>query len=157
ATGTSLDDLNEVVDDLLPKEKSRRKRRDADKGTFEPWNSVCVCEDGECEAEPRKVPTPEDGLCICAFDKLTLDAWPCHPRLIWQNTTCDYCDDHKFCHKRSKSGERQKAHCLCEQGESFCMKYDRVAKILNLWEFFGESAEYSGVITSEEIEALGFG
>ncbi|KAK6009188.1 hypothetical protein OSTOST_25912 [Ostertagia ostertagi] len=118
-------------------------------------NSVCVCEDDECEADAPKVPTESDGMCICAFDRLTQDAWPCHPKAIWQNTTCQFCDDHMFCQKYSKNGERQNEPCLCGNGEAFCM-IDRMAKLLNLWEFFGELSKVTDV-TDDEIEALGFG
>ncbi|PIO76593.1 Amiloride-sensitive sodium channel [Teladorsagia circumcincta] len=93
-------------------------------------NSVCVCEDDECEADA--------------------------PKAIWQNTTCQFCDDHMFCQKYSKNGERQNEPCLCGNGEAFCMKYDRMAKLLNLWEFFGELSKVTD-ITDDQIEALGFG
>lgn len=156
AQASDIDDLKEVavhVKELLP--TGKRLRRDAS-ATFEPANSVCSCEDDECEADSHKVPAPEDSLCICAFDRLTHDAWPCHPRLVWENTTCDFCDDHKFCKKHSDTGERQREPCLCGHGGSFCMKYDRVARLLNLWEFFGDVEKFAGV-TEEEKEALGFG
>ncbi|PIO58577.1 hypothetical protein TELCIR_19984, partial [Teladorsagia circumcincta] len=127
-SGDSLEELEEVVETartVLPLNGSRKKRDKESKGTFEPANSVCMCEDDECEADAPKVPTESDGMCICAFDRLTQDAWPCHPKTIWQNTTCQFCDDHMFCQKYSKNGERQNEPCLCGNGEAFCMKYDR--------------------------------
>ncbi|PIO58419.1 hypothetical protein TELCIR_20147, partial [Teladorsagia circumcincta] len=142
----TLCNLNPYKDSTIRDEESVKKIA----------NSVCVCEDDECEADAPKVPTESDGMCICAFDRLTQDAWPCHPKAIWQNTTCQFCDDHMFCQKYSKNGERQNEPCLCGNGEAFCMKYDRMAKLLNLWEFFGELSKVTD-ITDDEIEALGFG
>ncbi|KAK6049026.1 hypothetical protein COOONC_13470 [Cooperia oncophora] len=140
--GEILEDLKEAVDTtktLLPPVHISRKRRGADsKGTFEP------------------TPTESDKVCICAFDRVTHDAWPCHPKNVWQNTTCQFCDDHMFCQKYSKNGERQNAPCLCGNGEAFCMRYDRMAKLLNLWEFFTEVEKVTN-ISGDEIEALGFG
>uniref|UniRef100_A0A0K0D0N4 Amiloride-sensitive sodium channel n=1 Tax=Angiostrongylus cantonensis TaxID=6313 RepID=A0A0K0D0N4_ANGCA len=61
-----------------------RKRSDGTSGIFEPVNSVCICEeDEECEADPGKVPTESDTMCICAFDRVSHDAWPCHPNVLW--------------------------------------------------------------------------
>ncbi|KAL6737004.1 hypothetical protein Aduo_010684 [Ancylostoma duodenale] len=158
AGAADLEELQHAVEEGKITLKLNRKRREAEsKGSFEPANSVCNCEDDECEADASKIPTESDHMCICAFDRLTHDAWPCHPREMWLNTTCQHCDDHKFCQKRSKTGERHNAPCLCEKGESFCMMYDRVAKILNLWEFFGSSFDYNAEVSDEETEALGFG
>ncbi|CAJ0601742.1 unnamed protein product [Cylicocyclus nassatus] len=156
--GKEIDELEDAIEEGKVSLSSGRMKRDAEqKGTFEPANSVCECEDEECEADAHKVPTAEDHRCICAFDRLTHDAWPCHPREAWLNTTCDFCDEHKFCQKKSKNGEKQNKHCLCEKGESFCMFYDRVAKILDLWDFFGTSFDYTAEVNDDEIEALGFG
>ncbi|EYB98347.1 hypothetical protein Y032_0132g1732 [Ancylostoma ceylanicum] len=158
AGAADLEELEHAVEEGKFSLKLNRKRRETEsKGSFEPANSVCNCEDDECEADAPKIPTDSDQMCICAFDRLTHDAWPCHPRELWLNTTCQHCDDHKFCQKRSKTGERHNAPCLCEKGESFCMMYDRVAKILNLWEFFGSSFDYNAEVSDEETEALGFG
>ncbi|KAK6751236.1 hypothetical protein RB195_002922 [Necator americanus] len=158
AGASELGELENVVDDLKVTLKyDRRKRNVESKGMFEPANSVCYCEEEECEADAPKHPTPTDQLCICAFDRLTHDAWPCHPREQWLNTTCQHCDDHRFCQKRSKTGVRKNEPCLCEKGESFCMLYDRIAKILNLWEFFGSSHDYNAEVSEDETEALGFG
>ncbi|XGW25236.1 hypothetical protein V3C99_006564 [Haemonchus contortus] len=159
-TDQSLEDLEEAVEKaktLLPPDYSERKIRDTGgKGTFEPANSVCVCEDDNCEADAPKTPTETDTMCICAFDRLTQDAWPCHPKAVWQNTTCDFCDDHMFCQKHSKTKERRNLPCLCGDGGAFCMKYDRMAKLLDLWNFFSDVGQATE-ISDEEIEALGFG
>ncbi|EPB75258.1 hypothetical protein ANCCEY_05657 [Ancylostoma ceylanicum] len=132
AGAADLEELEHAVEEGKFSLKLNRKRRETEsKGSFEPANSVCNCEDDECEADA--------------------------PKELWLNTTCQHCDDHKFCQKRSKTGERHNAPCLCEKGESFCMMYDRVAKILNLWEFFGSSFDYNAEVSDEETEALGFG
>ncbi|VDO20316.1 unnamed protein product [Haemonchus placei] len=57
-TDQSLEDLEKAVEKaktLLPPDYSERKIRDTGgKGTFEPANSVCVCEDDNCEADAPK-------------------------------------------------------------------------------------------------------
>uniref|UniRef100_A0A1I7XVE6 Pacifastin domain-containing protein n=1 Tax=Heterorhabditis bacteriophora TaxID=37862 RepID=A0A1I7XVE6_HETBA len=82
----------------------KRKRRGTDnKGVWEPANSVCNCDedsDEECEADSEKE--------------------------NWMNTTCQYCDDHKYCNRKAKTGVlHNNTRCLCERGETFCIMYDQ--------------------------------
>ncbi|VDN27521.1 unnamed protein product [Cylicostephanus goldi] len=147
--GKEIDDLEDAIQEGMVSLSADRMKRDGEqKGTFEP------------------VPTAEDHRCICAFDRLTHDAWPCHPRKKSkngekQNKHCLCEQGESFCmfydRKKSKNGEKQNKHCLCEQGESFCMFYDRVAKIIDLWDFFATSYDYNTEANDDEIEALGFG
>ncbi|VDM79718.1 unnamed protein product [Strongylus vulgaris] len=79
--GEEIDELENAAEEGKVSLISRRRKKDAEqKGTFEPANSVCECEDEECEADTHKTPTATDHRCICAFDRVTHDAWPCHPR-----------------------------------------------------------------------------
>lgn len=63
----------------------RKKRGAGEKGTFEPANSACECdeEDGsnECEERSTEKPSGDNDMCICAFDRQTNDAWPCHRKV----------------------------------------------------------------------------
>ncbi|KAK6029274.1 hypothetical protein OSTOST_04616 [Ostertagia ostertagi] len=100
-SGDSLQELEEVVETartVLPLDGSRKRRDKESKGSFEP------------------VPTESDGMCICAFDRLTQDAWPCHPKAYWQEhhvpMFCGTID--MFCQKYSKNGERQNEPCSAE-------------------------------------------
>ena len=66
--------------------QARRKKRGAgEKGTFEPANSACECEEedgsNECEEKSEEKPTADHDMCICAFDRQTNDAWPCHRKV----------------------------------------------------------------------------
>lgn len=65
--------------------QARKKRSAGEKGTFEPANSACECdeEDGsnECEEKSTEKPSSDNDMCICAFDRQTNDAWPCHRRV----------------------------------------------------------------------------
>uniref|UniRef100_A0A8R1HXL4 Degenerin n=1 Tax=Caenorhabditis japonica TaxID=281687 RepID=A0A8R1HXL4_CAEJA len=156
------DDVYDV--DGITIEARRRKRGAGEKGTFEPANSACECEEeegsSECEERSTEKPSSDNDMCICAFDRQTNDAWPCHRREQWTNTTCQTCDEHYLCSKKAKKGtkrsEIKKEPCMCESKGLFCIKHEHAAMVLNLWEYFGDTLEETD-ITSEEREALGFG
>ncbi|CAB3400023.1 unnamed protein product [Caenorhabditis bovis] len=151
------------LDDITLQAK-RKKRGVGEKGTFEPANSACSCEeDGgsdECEERSTEIPSGNNDYCICAFDRQTNDAWPCHLRQHWQNTTCQSCDEHFLCSKKAKKGTKRsqikKEPCICESKGQFCIKHEHVSSLLNLWEYFGRQETFADV-TQEETEALGFG
>ncbi|KJH47593.1 hypothetical protein DICVIV_06300, partial [Dictyocaulus viviparus] len=71
ANAGDLDELSKMKITAIGIGNSAKKRNVDDIGTIEPANSVCICEDGECEAEPDKVPTKDDTECICAFDRIS--------------------------------------------------------------------------------------
>ncbi|PIC20254.1 hypothetical protein B9Z55_025514 [Caenorhabditis nigoni] len=152
------------MDGITIQARRRRKRGAGEKGTFEPANSACECdeEDGsnECEEKSTEKPSSDNDMCICAFDRQTNDAWPCHRREQWTNTTCQTCDEHYLCSKKAKKGtkrsEIKKEPCICESKGLFCIKHEHAALVLNLWEYFGDTEEFSDIST-EEREALGFG
>lgn len=58
-------------------------------------------EAAECEGELYKEEAPQEIFerCICAFDRNTSDAWPCHLEPTWAKEFCHSCDDHAFCKK----------------------------------------------------------
>ncbi|CAI4226049.1 unnamed protein product [Auanema sp. JU1783] len=142
-----------------------RLKRGGDKGNLEPVNAVCSCEDSsECEVETdeqkRKSDVgEEEAMCICAFDRVTEDAWPCHQKIHWKNTTCHVCDDvHNTCEHKLKRGDKRKKGklpCLCEEKMKFCLRHNHTQTILNLWEILGANSYVDA--SSEETEALGFG
>uniref|UniRef100_A0A914RSV9 Degenerin mec-10 n=1 Tax=Parascaris equorum TaxID=6256 RepID=A0A914RSV9_PAREQ len=101
---------------VSPSSRRRRKRAHARKSNphshmtkssvFEPGYSKCVCDDmedeaAECEGELYKEEEPKEIFerCICAFDRNTNDAWPCHLEPTWTKEFCHSCDDHAFCKK----------------------------------------------------------
>lgn len=99
----------------------------------------------------------DEDLCICAFDRVTEDAWPCHKRAHWNNVTCQACDvEHNTCDYKSKGKgrKREKHECLCAIDNRFCLKHGRLDLILNLWDILGATAYLQA--NSDEIEALGF-
>ncbi|CAD6187405.1 unnamed protein product [Caenorhabditis auriculariae] len=162
AGGGEDSDKDYEIPDFTIKLGNRRKKRAGDKGSFEPANSVCECEDEgseECEERSTDEPTEGSSMCICAFDRQTNDAWPCHPKEKWSNTTCQTCDEHFLCSKKAKKGTRRKdinpVSCICESRGLFCIKHDQVTALLNLWEYFGKDEVFADV-TDEEVEALGF-
>ncbi|KJH48413.1 ATP-dependent protease La domain protein [Dictyocaulus viviparus] len=55
ANAGDLDELSKMKITAIGIENSAKKRNVDDIGTIEPAKSVCICEDGECEAEPDKV------------------------------------------------------------------------------------------------------
>ncbi|VDK46802.1 unnamed protein product [Anisakis simplex] len=129
---------------------------------FEPGYSKCVCEDvedetAECEGEMYKTETPVEisERCICAFDRNTNDAWPCHLEPTWTKEICHTCDEHAFCEKNSTPGAVGKAEspCLCAPSGEFCVAYDGRSEIIEIWRYLAE-----GPPTEDPgfLEAMGF-
>ncbi|CAI5455864.1 unnamed protein product [Caenorhabditis angaria] len=170
------DNSAEVQDDVEVGDitiQTGRFRRAADGTKFEPAYSNCNCNEEnskeECEHEDGE-PKGEGSLCVCAYDRMSGDAWPCHQKHVWKNTTCVECDDHNFCSKKptkkntNKKGGRRtektntKLPCLCVKAgpKDWCVGTKDITSYLNLWEL-GEIEEVFSDVTPEEREALGFG
>uniref|UniRef100_A0A183V586 Amiloride-sensitive sodium channel n=2 Tax=Toxocara canis TaxID=6265 RepID=A0A183V586_TOXCA len=153
-----------------PSSRGRRKRAHAHKSdthdhikkasVFEPGYSKCVCEDvedeaAECEGELYKEQPPKEisERCICAFDRNTNDAWPCHLEPTWTKQFCHSCDDHAFCKKTPGAVGKGKSPCLCAPSGEFCVAYDGRSEILEIWKYLAE-----GPPTEDPgfLEAMGF-
>ncbi|VDO99369.1 unnamed protein product [Heligmosomoides polygyrus] len=163
AQASDIDDLKEVavhVKELLP--TGKRLRRDAS-ATFEPVSRISPYKNCCQAALSFKVPAPEDSLCICAFDRLTHDAWPCHPRVATSLLPLRPIPYYEQVHS-ARLGEHDlrllRRPQVLQEGTVSLWPWriilHEVARLLNLWEFFGDVEKFAGV-TEEEKEALGFG
>lgn len=127
-------------------------------------------------------PTGEHDRCICAFDRSTHDAWPCHMKDTWVATTCTSCNSHAYCMRDTAASSmefsaaaaaaavaekesttkapsltglllKQSSSCICAPS-NFCVAYNGKAPILEIWRYL------RGGPTTEDpsfLEALGFG
>ncbi|PAV73177.1 hypothetical protein WR25_14292 [Diploscapter pachys] len=166
AVETFEDEYFEETTTVKPKRGSRRRKprdaSDAEHGAFEPAWSACDCDPDDtesCTGRIRDLPRDTSDSCVCAFDRVTDDAYPCFLTARWSNTTCQTCDERNYCKKKAPSGTRRKdirkENCMCSANGFFCMKYDHAKKVemLKLWEYFGFS---SAMVDSNETIALGF-
>ncbi|CAD5216182.1 unnamed protein product [Bursaphelenchus okinawaensis] len=153
-------------------EGNKREKRASHNSSsvFEPGYSKCQCtgletsaetgdivsaEKGECEGEKYKWEKPDgsEDKCICAFDRATNDAWPCYLSHKWSQEVCESCDERNFCLKslldtNSTDGEA----CICAPSGEFCMAYDGIAEILQIWKYLNGDPEEE----AQFIEAMGF-
>ncbi|KAI6188725.1 hypothetical protein M3Y98_00384900 [Aphelenchoides besseyi] len=161
---------------VVDEERSERVRRMVERdlnvsSVFEPGYSKCYCEDlheevgeiddvveekGECQGDRFKWDRPEetDTKCICAFDRSTNDAWPCYPAEKWSRQSCDRCDARAFCKKSVEADEKTTNQpCICAPSGDFCMAYDGVSAILEIWKYLNGEPQ---VEEAEFVEAMGF-
>ncbi|GMS79828.1 hypothetical protein PENTCL1PPCAC_2003, partial [Pristionchus entomophagus] len=123
----------------------------------EETSTAKAASDDDCDGDKHKYDTPDsdEHRCICAFDRGTQDAWPCHPPTDWKNTSCLACNEHAFCREHPPAGEtalHPPRICLCAS-TGFCIAYNDKAPMIEIWKFL------SGGPTTEDpnfLEAMGF-
>uniref|UniRef100_A0A0K0FMN3 Degenerin mec-10 (inferred by orthology to a C. elegans protein) n=1 Tax=Strongyloides venezuelensis TaxID=75913 RepID=A0A0K0FMN3_STRVS len=138
----------------------KRKKRDEDI-LFEVAYSDCTCETSaeigareECTENSKNLPNLATDYCLCAFDRASGDAWPCHRKSLWSNNECASCDKQKLCKLTNSDGSPSlKIPCVCYiSDENFCVEHNPAVEILKLWEYYGIKIGDEKKI----IEALGF-
>uniref|UniRef100_A0A7I4KHJ7 BMA-MEC-4 n=1 Tax=Brugia malayi TaxID=6279 RepID=A0A7I4KHJ7_BRUMA len=156
---TAFDGALNKASQTISSNINQRKQRNAGTvakaqkaSTFEPGYSKCICDDSidtksECEGEKHKYEKPKNNRekCICAFDRSTKDAWPCHLDIYWSKNICQ---------RLSMKGQQNSSiPCICAPSGVFCVAYDGDSDIINIWEYLkdGEFAE-----DSTFVEAMGF-
>ncbi|GMT05278.1 hypothetical protein PENTCL1PPCAC_27452, partial [Pristionchus entomophagus] len=131
-----------------------RKKRSGD-AYFEPGYSKCKCGKSSSELDKYEPPLLEEERCICAFDRITLDAYPCDLVKEWKKSSCLYCNEGAFCWEQPPAGQLPMPHprmCLCPRSGN-CVAYNDKAKMLEIWKFL------TGGPTTEDpnfLEAMGF-
>jgi hypothetical protein len=103
------------------------RHRRSDGVMFEPARSSCSC-DGDthqsCEVKAVKEKKPAAGerYCMCAFDRLAGDAYPCYPHDLWtEPLMCLSCDHEGYCSREKKAELGHKsAQCVCTSVNDFC-------------------------------------
>uniref|UniRef100_A0A914X6W9 Uncharacterized protein n=1 Tax=Plectus sambesii TaxID=2011161 RepID=A0A914X6W9_9BILA len=139
----------------------RRRAADMKNAVFEPGYSKCECPDDgdpdeECDGGTLKYyePTSVKDKCICAFDRDSTDAWPCHLADVWTKEKCESCDKHAHCKKvgTTPGAVNENKSCLCAPSGFFCVAWDGHS-VLDIWQFLNptEATEDPGFI-----EAMGF-
>ncbi|CAI5455769.1 unnamed protein product [Caenorhabditis angaria] len=99
-------------------------------------------------------PTGPDDKCICAFDRATKDAWPCHLAPLWKPSECDNCQLNRICQMSSNQTKKgHRSECLCSPSGNYCVAYNSKVVPLDIWSWL------AGVSPTEDanfLEAMGF-
>uniref|UniRef100_A0AC35U7H9 Degenerin mec-10 n=1 Tax=Rhabditophanes sp. KR3021 TaxID=114890 RepID=A0AC35U7H9_9BILA len=157
--GESNKATKEMEDKISALKLARHKR--AEGTVFETAYSECTCsestssaESDDCVAQPKDVPNMATDYCICAFDRESGDAWPCHPKSQWTQELCAECDSERHCKLKAEPGKVSEGiPCTCQmKGEPFCLTSTEEDAITKLWEYYG----YIPVDEAQMLEALGF-
>lgn len=139
-----------------------RSRRSAHPGGFryvqyEPVMSDCTCirskktKKIEC-AQKDSIPSNNETMCICNFDRQDSTAWPCFPASAWTTEVCPECNDIGYCNLPGTVGNNN-VPCLCQKDRKYCLI--KPQRMKRLWEIKGTKIpDESSPFRAEFLEQL---